>query len=43
MASRPTSGMVLISERAYRLLLQLYPRRYSEEWGLHKSCTFRLT
>lgn len=35
------SGVVLISEGLYRLLLGLYPRRFREEWGLHMSRTFR--
>ena len=34
-------GIVLISEGAYRLLLQLYPRRFRDELGLDMSRTFR--
>jgi hypothetical protein len=41
MATKPVSSVVLISERAYRLLLRLYPRRFREEHGLHMSRTFR--
>ena len=41
MTPKPASGLVLISEGAYRLLLNLYPRRFRDEWGLHMSRTFR--